>query len=102
MQEHSFLFECSANHYIDVISTSNAFLWTQVESSVGIICACLPTLKGPITKLFPNLFGSKNRSTRDAYNLESISKKGSQAAWKDNMYNRSTVTKGGSDDASSQ
>jgi hypothetical protein len=53
-------------------------------------------------QLFPNLFGSKNRSTRDRYNLESMSKKESQTTWKDNMYNRSTITKGDSDDGSSQ
>jgi hypothetical protein len=31
-----------------------------------------------------------------------MSKKGSQATWADNMYNRSTATKGDSDDTSSQ
>jgi hypothetical protein len=53
-----------------VISTSNAFLWTQLESCVAIICVCLPTVKGLITNILPNLISTKGRSTGNRYDLE--------------------------------
>ncbi|KAI9875488.1 MAG: hypothetical protein M1830_008417, partial [Pleopsidium flavum] len=30
--------------------------WTDIEVNVGIICACMPALKQPLTKLFPRVF----------------------------------------------
>jgi len=72
-----------ANVSTDVISTSNALLWTQIESCVGVICACLPTLKGPIGKLLPNLFTIRGRSTRDAYEIDTVGNNGSSVTWKD-------------------
>jgi hypothetical protein len=87
----------------DVISTSNAFLWTQLETCVGIICACLPTLKGPLGKLVPTLFNtSRGRSTRDAYEIDTFDKKASHSAWKDNTKNSRSATKMSMDDSSSQ
>jgi hypothetical protein len=56
----------------DIISTSNAFLWTQVESCVAIICACLPLLKGPLTQVFPTIFKSITRTPRESYRLPNI------------------------------
>ncbi|KAH8669517.1 hypothetical protein BGZ60DRAFT_538235 [Tricladium varicosporioides] len=87
-----------------IISTSNAFLWTQLEACVAIICASLPTLKGPIMKIMPRIFGTVNRSTRDDYNLDSMNKKSgnSSANWKDrNSFHRSKPTRR-DDDSSSQ
>jgi hypothetical protein len=55
-----------------VISTSNALLWTQVESCVAVICVCLPTLKGLIVKIIPNIFSTKGRSTQESYRLKEI------------------------------
>lgn len=67
-------------------STNRAFLWTQVESCVAIICACLPTLKAPISRVLPKLFPSSWPSG-DRYNLEDVTKGSSSAAakagWKD-------------------
>lgn len=34
----------------------NSTIWTTIEANTGIICACLPMLKAPLTALFPNLF----------------------------------------------
>ena len=35
-------------------------IWSSTETNVGIICSCLPTLKGCITHFFPRLFPSAN------------------------------------------
>lgn len=60
----------------DVISTSNAFLWTQVESCVAIICICLPTLKGPLGRIFPRIFGSTTaaHTSKNTYSLDRVEK----------------------------
>lgn len=34
----------------------NSTIWTTIEANTGIICACLPMLKAPLTALFPKLF----------------------------------------------
>ncbi|KAF2109250.1 hypothetical protein BDV96DRAFT_475591, partial [Lophiotrema nucula] len=33
-------------------------VWTRVEMSVSIICACLPCLRAPLAKYFPQVWGS--------------------------------------------
>jgi hypothetical protein len=68
-------------------STNRAFLWTHIETCVGIICACLPTLKAPISRVLPKLFPSSWPSG-DRYNLEDVTKGSASAAkggagWKD-------------------
>ncbi|KAF2208670.1 hypothetical protein CERZMDRAFT_48687, partial [Cercospora zeae-maydis SCOH1-5] len=35
-----------------------AAIWSSLEVNVGILCSCLPTLKGCITRYFPRLFSS--------------------------------------------
>jgi hypothetical protein len=55
-----------------VISTSNAFLWTQLGSCVTIICVCLPTLKGVVAKVVPNLFSPRGRCIGNRYDLEEL------------------------------
>ncbi|KFY86844.1 hypothetical protein V500_07355 [Pseudogymnoascus sp. VKM F-4518 (FW-2643)] len=70
-------------------STNRAFLWTHIESCVGIICACLPTLKAPISRALPKLFPSSWPSS-DRYNLEDVPKGSASAAakggWKDGAF----------------
>lgn len=34
----------------------NSTIWTTIECNTGIICACLPMLKKPLTLLFPRIF----------------------------------------------
>lgn len=34
-------------------------LWSGIESEVGVICACMPTIIGPILYFFRKYFGSK-------------------------------------------
>ena len=71
-------------------STNRAFLWTHIESCVGIICACLPTLKAPLSRVLPKLFPSSWPSG-DRYNLEDVPKGSASAAkagWKDGSRNK--------------
>jgi hypothetical protein len=40
---------------------SNAFIWSSVEPCIGIICACLPTLRPLIRRIFPNWLESERQ-----------------------------------------
>ena len=50
--------------HTDDISWNNplAAIWSSTEVNVGILCSCLPTLKGSITRIFPRLFSSGSSS----------------------------------------
>jgi hypothetical protein len=39
-------------------ATGTSVIWTQVESTVGVICACAPSLRIPLARFIPFLFGS--------------------------------------------
>jgi len=67
-------------------ATGEAFIWTQVESDVGIICCCLPTLKAFVTRFIPEAFGKNGYSSRNnAYSLSGINNHNvSSRAWRDN------------------
>ncbi|PTB77132.1 hypothetical protein M440DRAFT_1401464 [Trichoderma longibrachiatum ATCC 18648] len=39
-------------------ATGTSVIWTQVESTVGVICACAPSLRLPLARFIPFLFGS--------------------------------------------
>lgn len=50
--------------YGTLISTT----WTTIETGTGIICACLPMLKAPLTLIFPRLLlNSSNKGTYDSH-----------------------------------
>ncbi len=62
------------------METSGSFIprstWTLIEANTGIICACLPMLKEPLTTLLARLFrgttkGSTARPSRNSYHLNS-------------------------------
>ena len=38
-----------------------AAIWSSVEANTGILCSCIPTLKGCVSKFFPQLFGRSRR-----------------------------------------
>jgi hypothetical protein len=40
-----------------------ASLWSVIECQVGIICSCMPSIRLGLTRLFPKIMGSTNRST---------------------------------------
>ncbi|EEH23452.2 hypothetical protein PABG_05663 [Paracoccidioides brasiliensis Pb03] len=41
--------------------------WTSIEANTGIICACLPILKGPLVRLFPRLFNATTAKSKGSY-----------------------------------
>lgn len=42
--------------------------WTTIEAGTGIICACLPMLKAPLTVVFPRLLlNSSNKGTNGSH-----------------------------------
>lgn len=47
-------------------ATGTSVIWTQVESTVGVICACAPSLRQPLANLIPKLFDS---ASDDSYQL---------------------------------
>ena len=53
----------------DYQATSNS--WTFLEVNVGIICACLPVLKAPITKFVPFM---RDKNFRPSQYAEQFSK----------------------------
>lgn len=66
-------------------STNRAFLWTHIESCASIICACLPPLKAPLSRVPPRIFPS-SWSSGNRYNLGDVAKGSVSAAarvWKD-------------------
>lgn len=62
-------------------------VWSVVEANTGTICACLPMLKGPLSSLFPRIFGTEHSSSSsfgkgatNGYPLASKSKKSNRPA----------------------
>ncbi|OJI99279.1 hypothetical protein ASPVEDRAFT_80895 [Aspergillus versicolor CBS 583.65] len=56
----------------------DALLWSAIEPGTGIICACLPYLKHPLQRAFPNVFStlgssgnSRSKRTYGDYGLSS-------------------------------
>ena len=45
-------------------SLRDAAMWTEIEPCVGIICACLPTMRPLFTGIFPGLLSTRSRWTR--------------------------------------
>ncbi|KKZ65970.1 hypothetical protein EMCG_08264 [[Emmonsia] crescens] len=39
-------------------SSIDSSMWTIIETNVAIICACMPTYKAPLSKVFPQAFDS--------------------------------------------
>ncbi|KAL2363981.1 hypothetical protein RJZ56_003102 [Blastomyces dermatitidis] len=39
-------------------SSIDSSMWTIFETNIAIICACMPTFKAPISKIFPRAFDS--------------------------------------------
>lgn len=41
-------------------------IWSSTELNVAILCSCLPTLKGLISRVFPNLLSTGHTGTRSS------------------------------------
>ncbi|KAL6708725.1 hypothetical protein ACN47E_002421 [Coniothyrium glycines] len=47
-----------------------ATIWSVIEANIGIVCSCLPMLRGPFLRLFGPLLGARhNRTRRQSYQL---------------------------------
>jgi hypothetical protein len=57
-------FSKSANPTWDNLSVSQ---WSTVEINIGIICACMPSLRILLVRLFPKLLGSTNQHSGAQY-----------------------------------
>ncbi|RPA73314.1 hypothetical protein BJ508DRAFT_53529 [Ascobolus immersus RN42] len=47
-------------------ASSHGMVWSSIEINVGIICACLPAVKGFLAKLYPNVFGAQYASKKNS------------------------------------
>jgi hypothetical protein len=53
-------FAASVNPTWDQVEAVN---WSNIEINVGIICACLPTLRVMLARIFPNMMGTTKASS---------------------------------------
>ena len=54
----------SANPTWDNFDVAN---WSTIEINVGIICACMPSLRLMLVRIMPKVFGTTRRGTNYAY-----------------------------------
>lgn len=57
----------------------DALMWSAIEASTGIICACLPFLKHPIQRLIPSWFVSLSNGSKKTRPSYRMSRLGSQS-----------------------
>ncbi|KAH8802593.1 putative PTH11-typeG-protein-coupled receptor [Xylogone sp. PMI_703] len=65
-------------------ATGTSVIWTQVEATVGVICACAPSLRIPLARFVPFIFGSAKQD--QSYPLSDGGYRGTGApsgSWKD-------------------
>ncbi|EAW13620.1 putative plasma membrane protein Pth11-like [Aspergillus clavatus NRRL 1] len=53
----------ATNHLDTTWNSIGSSMWTVIESNLGIICACLPALRRPLSFLFPRFFSRLNKSS---------------------------------------
>ncbi|KAL2071825.1 hypothetical protein VTL71DRAFT_13060 [Oculimacula yallundae] len=54
-------------------TASTALMWSAVEVNVGIICACIPTLKPLVKRILPSMITDRTRSSNGTEKSESFS-----------------------------
>jgi hypothetical protein len=57
-------FANSKNPTWDNLATAQ---WSTIEINVGIICACMPSMRVLLLKIFPRLKGTTNQSSANGY-----------------------------------
>ncbi|RHZ62446.1 putative plasma membrane protein Pth11-like [Aspergillus thermomutatus] len=53
----------ATNHLDTTWNSIGSSMWTVIESNLGIICACLPALRRPLSFFFPRLFSRLHKSS---------------------------------------
>lgn len=46
---------------------TDVIIWSNIEINVGIICACLPSLRLILVRMFPKVFGTTQNSNQNQY-----------------------------------
>jgi hypothetical protein len=59
---------------------NNVGLWTGLEAYLGIVCACMPSILGPLLRLFRDTIGSKLSSGSKSGSRSQISSIGNKGA----------------------
>ncbi|KAK7413377.1 hypothetical protein QQX98_007754 [Neonectria punicea] len=84
-------------------------MWTLIEANLGIISACLPVLKQPMSRLFPRIFGSTKKSSAyggdnsKGYNLSNISAQASHPGfWRGTAKSHQVVSVSGPETTTSR
>lgn len=77
-------------------STVGTVTWSSVEQGLGIVCACLPTLRPLFDRVFPSFRNATNTSSSHAlgnsHNAQNeFSKNGAKTPWRQSAENGSTV-----------
>ncbi|CAG8973343.1 hypothetical protein HYALB_00000106 [Hymenoscyphus albidus] len=70
-----FLIEAATSDDIILVNTSSG-MWSAIEVNVGIICACLQTLRPLMARVFPNLFASTTLDQRGYGNSNKVPSRG--------------------------
>ena len=52
----------------------NSTIWTTIEADTGIICACLPMLKKPLSCLFPTAFPRQSGNSYPSSGFRTLSR----------------------------
>ncbi|KAH1544943.1 hypothetical protein KXV92_003685 [Aspergillus fumigatus] len=53
----------ATNHLDTTWNSIGSSMWTVIESNLGIVCACLPALRRPLSFFFPRLFSRLHKSS---------------------------------------
>lgn len=48
---------------VNNVNEPKVLLWSTIEINVGIICACLPSLRHPVTQLSPRIFAHRRKTS---------------------------------------
>ncbi|RLL97479.1 hypothetical protein CFD26_106816 [Aspergillus turcosus] len=56
----------ATNHLDTTWNSIGSSMWTIIESNLGIICACLPALRRPLSFFFPRIFSKLHKSSAGA------------------------------------
>jgi hypothetical protein len=59
---------------------NNVGLWTGLEAYLGIVCACMPSILGPLLRLFRDTIGSKLSSGSKSGSRSTLSSTGNKGA----------------------
>ena len=81
-------FRSSSNLTYDYAGTS---LWSTVEVAIGIMCACMPSMRLILVRIYPKIFGSTAKSSRNGYNSQGYPHNNTTSGAVTSSKNRSTA-----------